>query len=197
MTEWWKVLTMGSRLSLSLMGMLVFLLVMHIMVWRGMEVSIDEVHQEVGRLDEESQGLLQKITTLKSIERDIIELRKILASRVQQFSENKEITTFRRDVVEIAKRRKVIVRVWKPEVPIQGLLHLETAIPITVRVEGNFQNTVEFLDEMRQLSWVQTIASFIMSRKQGSEDSPIIITNFSIHGLTPSGIEHVQRLLEA
>jgi len=151
----------------------------------------------MARLDQESQGLITKIGSLKALERDITELRENLSFRAQQFPENIESKTFRRDVVEIAKRRRVTVRVWKPEVPLMGLLHSETSIPITVRIEGDFQGTVQFLDELRKLPWVQGIASLVMARRQGSEDSSLIVTNIVIHGLTPLEIEHVQKLLKA
>lgn len=177
--------------------MFVFLLVIHIMIWAPMNQSIEVLQQEMVRLDQESQGLIKKIGSLKAIEMDIIKLRENLSSRVQQFPENIESKTFRRDVVEIAKLRRVTVRVWKPEAPLMGLQYSETSIPITVRVEGDFQGTVQFLDELRKLPWIQSIASLVMARRQESEDSSLIVTNIVIHGMTPIGIEHVQKLLKA
>jgi Tfp pilus assembly protein PilO len=197
MIVWCKALSIWHRLSLLGIAMLVCLLGVHIAIWQPMGQSIEVLQQEVTRLDQESQGLTQKIGSLKSVERDITELRENLSSRVQQFPEYVESKTFRRDVMDIAKRRSVTVRVWKPEAPLMGLQHSETSIPITVRVEGAFQGTVQFLDELRQLSWVQSMDSIVMTRKQGSEDSSLVITNIAIHGLTPLGIEHVQKLLKA
>lgn len=193
----WTALSIWHRLGLSGIVMLVCLLGLHIVIWHEMDQSIEMLQQEVARLDQESQGLIPKLGSLKAIEKDITELRENLSSRVQQFPEHIESKTFRRDVVEIAKRRSVTVRVWKPEVPLMGLQHSETSIPITVRIEGDFQGTVQFLDELRQLSWIQSIGSIGMARRQGIEDSSLIITNIAIHGLTPLGIEHVQKLLKA
>lgn len=193
----WTALSTWHRLGLSGMVILVCLLGLHIVIWREMDQSIEMLQQEVARLDQESQGLIPKLASLKAIEKDITELRENLSSRVKQFPEHIESKTFRRDVVEIAKRRSVTVRVWKPEVPLMGLQHSETSIPITIRIEGNFQGTVQFLDELRQLSWIQSIGSIVMARRQGIEDSSLIITNIAIHGLTSLGIEHVQKLLKA
>ena len=197
MSVTWKALSIWNRLGLLGVAMLVWLLGMHIGIWHTMDQSIEGLQQEVARLDQENQGLIQIIGSLKAIERDITELRENLSSRVQQFPENVDSKTFRRDVVEIAKRKSVTVRVWKPEVPLMGLQHSETSIPITVKVEGDFQGTLQFLEEFRQLSWVQSIASIVMTRREGSEDSSLIITNIAMHGLTSLELEHVQKLLKA
>ena len=194
---WWKALSIGHRLSLLGVALFGCLVVIHIIIWGPMNQSIEVLQQEMARLDQESQGLIQKIGSLKVIERDITELRENLSSRVQQIPENIESKTYRRDVVEIAKRRGVTVRVWKPEAPLTGLQHSETSIPITVRVEGDFQGTVRFLNELSKLPWVQSIASLVMAGRQGSEDSSLIATNIVIHGLTPLGVEYVQNLLKA
>jgi Tfp pilus assembly protein PilO len=193
----WKSLASWHQLSLLAVGMMVCLLGVHLVMWRSMDRSIEMLQQEVARLDLESRGLIQKIASLKSIERDINTLRENLSSRVRQFPENIESNTFRRDVVEIAKRRKVTVRLWKPEIPLSDLQHSQTSIPITVKLEGNFQGTLQFLDDLRRLGWVRSIASLVISRGQESEDSSFIITNVVIQGLTPLGIEHVQKLLKA
>jgi Tfp pilus assembly protein PilO len=177
--------------------MLVFLLGMHLVVWREMDRSIEMLQQETARLDLESQGLIQKMGTLKVLENDITQLRENLSFRVQQFPQNTKSNTFRRDVVEISKRRNVTIRLWKPEVPLMDLQDSETSIPITVKLEGDFQGTLQFLDELRRLPWVQSIASLALSSGQGSEYSPFIITNVAIRGLTPLSIEHVQNLLKA
>ncbi len=173
------------------------LLCVHLVMWRSMDQSIEMLQQDVARLDLESQGLIQKIGSLKGIESDVRTLRENLSSHVSQFPEHIESNSFRRNVVEIAKRRNVTVRLWKPEVPLRDLQHSQTSIPITVKVEGDFKGTLQFLDDLRQLSWVQSIPSLVVSREQGSEDSSFIITNIAIQGLTPLGIEHVQNLPKA
>jgi Tfp pilus assembly protein PilO len=193
----WTGLSIWHRLGLSGIVILVCLLGLHIVIWREMDQSIEMLQQEVARLDQETQGLIPKLGSLKVIEKDITELRKNLFSRVQQFPEYIDEKTFRRDVVEIAKRRSVTVRVWKPGVPLTGLQHSESSIPITIKLEGDFQGTVQFLDELGQLSWIQSIGSIVMTRRQGIEDSSLIITNIGIHGLTSLGIEHVRNLLKA
>jgi Tfp pilus assembly protein PilO len=197
MIVWGTALSIWQRLSLGGIMILVCLLSLHLVIWREMDQLIEMLQQEVARLDQEGQGLIPKLGSLKAIEKDITDLRENLSSQVQQFPEHIEAKNFRREVVEIAKRRSVIIRVWKPEVPLMGLQHSETSIPITVRIEGNFKGTVQFLDELSQLPWIQSIGSIVMARRQGIEDSSLIITNIAVYGLTSSGIEHVQKLLKA
>lgn len=192
----WKVLSIWHRFGLLVGVMLVCLLGIHLMMWQPMSHSLEDLQREVARLDQEGHGLLQKTDSLKAIEKDINALRENLAARVRQLPEHIEIKVFRRDVMGIAERRSVTVRVWKPEGPLTGLQHSEASIPIALRVEGNFQGTVQFLDDLRQLAWVESISSIVMAGRSENEDSSLLITNLVMHGLTPLGIEHVQQLLK-
>lgn len=197
MTRGWTKSATSYRLGLTVIVILVCVLGLHMVIWRPIDHSIEVLQQEVDRLDQESQGLIQQIGSLKVLERDISALREILSSQVQQFPKDIRSETFRMDVVDIAKKRNVMVRMWKPEVPLRGLQNTETSIPITIKVEGNFSSSVQFLDELRDLLWVQSIASIVMAKKQGSEESSLVVTSIAIHGLTPLSIEHVQKLLKA
>lgn len=197
MTRGWTKSATSYRLGLTVIVILVCVLGLHMVIWRPIDHSIEVLQQEVDRLDQESQGLIQQIGSLKVLERDISALREILSSQVQQFPKDIRSETFRMDVVDIAKKRNVMVRMWKPEVPLRGLQNTETSIPITIKVEGNFSSSVQFLEELRDLLWVQRIASIVMAKKQGTEESSLIGTSITIHGLTPLSIEHVQKLLKA
>lgn len=196
MTAQWKALSIWHRFGLLVGVMLVSLLGIHLVMWQAMSHSLEELQREVAHLDQEGHGFLQKTDSLKAIERDINALRENLAARVQQLPEHIESKVFRRDVMGIAKRRSVTVRMWKPEGPLTGLQHSEASIQIAVRVEGNFQGTVQFLDDLRQLAWVESIPSIVMAGRSEKEDSTLLITNLVMHGLTPLGIEHVQQLLK-
>jgi len=192
----WKLLTIWHGFGLLVGVILICLLGLHLMMWQSMNRSLEELQQEVALLDQEGQGLIQKTASLKSIESDINVLREKLAARVQKFPEYIESKVFRRDVMEIAKRRSVTVLVWKPKGPLTGLQHSEDSILITVRVEGSFQGTVQFLDDLRQLAWVESIPSIVLSGRPENEDSSFVITNLVMQGLTPLGIEHVHQLLK-
>lgn len=192
----WKLLSLWGRFGFLVGVMLVCLLGIHFVMWDTMNDSIKQLQEEVSRLDQEGRGLTQKTESLKTIEKDVNSLRDNLATRVQQFPENIESKIFRRDVIEIAKRRNVTVRVWKPEPSLTKLQHSEFSIPIVLRVEGNFQGTVQFLDDLRQLAWVERIPSIALAGKPDNEHSPLVSTNLVMHGLTPLGIEHVQQLLK-
>jgi Tfp pilus assembly protein PilO len=193
----WQFIMFRYRAGIVVVGILVFLLGMHSMIWSPLESSIQELQQDVARLDRETQNLVKKKNTLKSVEADLVELRQTLSSRFQNLPEHIELKFFRREVVKIAKRANVAVHVWKPEAPLVDLPHAETAIPITVRLEGNFPDTVQFLDELRVLPWVKAIVSLNISRKEGSGIAPLIITHLAIRGFSPSDLDHVQKLIKA
>ncbi|GJL58021.1 MAG: hypothetical protein NPIRA03_08780 [Nitrospirales bacterium] len=192
----WKSLSLWGRFGFLVGIMLVCLLGIHFVMWDTMNNSIKQLQEEVSRLAQESRGLTKKTESLNTIEKEVNSLRDDLATRIQQFPENIESRIFRRDVIEIAKRRNVTVRVWKPERPLPELPHSEFSIPIALRVEGNFQGTVQFLDDLRQLAWVERIPSITLAGRPDNEHSPLVSTNLVMHGLTPLGIEHVQQLLK-
>ena len=196
MMSQWKLLATWNRLGLLVGLMLVCLLGIYLVMWRAMNHSLEQLQQEVASLDKESQVLIRKTASLKALEMEINALREKLAARVQQFPEQIESKDFRRDVMEIAKRRQVTVRVWKPEGPLPGLQHSKASIPIALRVEGGFQGTVQFLDDLRQLAWVESIPSIVIAGGPKKGDSSLLITNLVLHGLTPLGIDHVQQLLK-
>jgi Tfp pilus assembly protein PilO len=192
----WKSLSLWGRFGFLVGIMLVCLLGIHFVMWDTMNNSIKQLQEEVSRLAQESRGLTKKTESLNTIEKEVNSLRDDLATRIQQFPENIESRIFRRDVIEIAKRRNVTVRVWKPERPLTELPHSEFSIPIALRVEGNFQGTVQFLDDLRQLAWVERIPSITLAGRPDNEHSPLVSTNLVMHGLTPLGIEHVQQQLK-
>ncbi len=192
----WKSLSLWCRFGLLVGAMVVCLLGIHFVMWDTMNDSITQLQEEISRLNQESGGLIQKTKSLNALEKEVNTLRENLASRVQQFPEKIESKIFRRDVIEIAKRRNVTVRVWKPERPLTELRQSEFSLPIALRVEGNFQETVQFLDDLRQLAWVERIPSITLAGNPDNEQSPLVSTNLVMHGLTPLGIEHVQQLLK-
>ena len=70
----WKSLSIWHQLSFLVGAMLVCLLCVHLVMWRSMDRSIEMLQQDVARLDLESQGLIQKIGSLKGIESDVSDI---------------------------------------------------------------------------------------------------------------------------
>ncbi len=110
----WLFIMFRFRVGIVVVGILVFLLGMDSMIWSHLEISMQELQQDVARLDRETQNLVKKKHTLKFVEADLIELRQTLSSRFQNLPEKIELKFFRREVVKIAKRTNVAVHVWKP-----------------------------------------------------------------------------------
>ena len=117
----WKTLSNKNRLGLLGVAVLVFLLSMHILVWQSMIQTIETLRNEVTGLEQEKNVLIPKKDSLKAMEGEITVLRERLSSRIQQFPEKLDLNNFRKEVVAIAKRTNVVVRIWKPEVPLLDL----------------------------------------------------------------------------
>jgi hypothetical protein len=65
-----------------------------------------------------------------------------------------------------------------------------------VRVEGSFYGTVQFLNELLQLSWVQTVNPLVLVRKQETKNSSTVTTDFTIDVLAAGDIQQAQKKLE-
>jgi hypothetical protein len=78
----------------------------------------------------------------------------------------------------------VTVRLWNPKQSLRDAGEAESSLVILVRVEGSFPGTVQFLDEILQLSWIQAINPLVLARKPLPVNSSRIITDFTIHGVS-------------
>jgi hypothetical protein len=70
------------------------------------------------------------------------------------------------------------------------------SLDIVVRVEGSFYGTVQFLNELLQLSWVQTVNPLVLVRKQETKNSSTVTTDFTIDVLAAGDIQQAQKKLE-
>ena len=197
MDEWWHQTPIGQRLGLFGLVVLLYLLGMHTWSWKPLDQSIEVLQGEVARLQQDSQQSIQKLASFKKLEGEVTELREELLPRIQQFPANLEAQVLRRDVVKIGTRSGVTVRLWKPNSPLADTENSVTPLGITVRVEGGFHDTVQFLDDLLELSWVQGLEHMVLTRKKGSSHGSTVTTDFTIYGLTPRGLQHIKELLEA
>lgn len=56
----------------------------------------------------------------------------------------------------------------------------DVSLDIVVRVEGNFYDTVQFINELLQLPWVQTVNPLALVRKQNVIRASLVMTDFTI-----------------
>jgi Tfp pilus assembly protein PilO len=182
MKTWWHHTPIWQRFVFMGLAMILFVLGMHSWVWSSLDQSIELLHGDIARITRETQEVIQKIGALKEIEGDLTLLREKLSPHLQQIPAIVEPQSFRRDVVGIGKRTEVTVRLWNPKQSLMKSEQAESSLDIVVRVEGSFHGTVQFLDEILQLSWIQTINPMVLARKQTPADSSQVMTEFTIHG---------------
>ena len=196
MNGWWHQMSSGQRLALFGLVVVLYLLGMHTWFWGPLDQSIEVLHGEVERLKQENQHSIQTLASFKKLEGEVIELREELLPWVQQFPANLGSQVFRRDVVTIGRRSGVTVRLWKPNTLLVDAERSKTPLGILIRVEGEFHDTVQFLDDLLEFSWVQSLEYMVLSRKQGWPRGTTVTTDLTIYGLTPKGLQHIQDLLQ-
>jgi hypothetical protein len=65
-----------------------------------------------------------------------------------------------------------------------------------VRVEGSFFGTVQFLDDLLQLSWIQTVNPLVIVRKQDAGNASLVTTDFTIKGVVSESFLQTKELLK-
>ncbi len=189
MKAWWLLISIWPRLIILGLTVALFAVGMHIWVWSSLDQTIEQLHEDITGVTRETQAAIHKIGTLKEGEGDLARLREKFATHRQPFPVPVEPQSFRRDVVDIAKRAEVTVRLWNPKQSLVEAGEPESSLTILVRVEGSFHGIVQFLDEILQLSWIQAINPLVLARKPLPVNSSRVITDFTIHGI-PTKTEH-------
>ena len=196
MNRWWPHRSIGQRWTLLGLAVLLYLLGMQIWFWGPLNQSIDRLQGEVARLKHDNQQTVQKLASFKTLEGEVIELREELLPLLQHFPTKLEAKAFRKDVVTIGTRNGVTVRLWKPNEPLVETDPAEAPLVITVRVEGAFYDTLQFLNDVLEVSWVQDLENMVMTRKLGESRRTIVTTDLTLYGLTPKHLQEIQELLQ-
>jgi Tfp pilus assembly protein PilO len=130
------------------------------------------------------------------VEQEVEILRQKLSTGVQHLPVRVAPQAFRRQVVDIGKRTGVAVRLWKPKKSLMKVDESDIPLDIVVRVEGSFYATVQFLNEILELSWIQTVNSLVLGRKQETSNSSMVTTDFTIDVLAGRDIQQAKEKLE-
>ena len=151
--------------------------------WNSLDQSMARITQDVADLNQKNQESIQSIVLLKGMEQELSLLRKKLATIPQHAPVGVEPQAFRREIMNIGKQMGVSVRLWKPQKRLIENETSDTSLDIIVRVEGSFYSTVQFLDGLLELSWVQTVDPLVLIRKQDVNNSSLVTTDFTIKGV--------------
>jgi Tfp pilus assembly protein PilO len=176
--------------------MVLFVLGMHTWVWSSLDSSIARLDQDIVHLTQKNLDAIKSIALLRVVEQEVAILREKLSPRIQHLPVRVEPQVFRKDVVDIGKRTGVAVRLWKPKKSLMKGDQSDVPLNVVVRVEGSFYGTVQFLDELLQLSWIQTVNPLVLVRKQGTSNSPTVTTDFTIDVFAARDIQQAKEQLE-
>ena len=196
MIRWWHQIPIWQRFVIFGLAMVLFVLGMHTWVWSSLDSSIVRLDQDIAHLTQKNQDAIKSIALLRDVEQEVAILREKLSPRIQHLPVRVEPQAFRKDVVDIGKRTGVAVRLWKPKKSLMKVDQSDVPLDIVVRVEGSFYGTVQFLNELLQLSWIQTVNPLVLVRKQGTSNSPTVTTDFTIDVFAARDIQQAKEKLE-
>ena len=193
MIRWWHQTPIWQRFMIFGLAMVLFVLGMHTWVWSSLDSSIVRLDQDIAHLTQKNQESINRIALLSDVEQEVAILREKLSTRIQHLSVRVAPQAFRRDVVDIGKRIGVVVRLWKPKKSLMKVDQSDVPLDIVVRVEGSFYGTVQFLNELLQLSWIQTVNPLVLVRKKETSNSSTITTDFTIDVLAVRDIQQAKK----
>ena len=170
------------------LAVVLYILGMQTWVWSSLDQRIEGFKADIVGLTLNNQESIKKISSLHHVEEEVILLRKKLAPHLQQLAVRVEPQAYRRDTVNIGKRTGVVIRLWKPKNSLMASEPSESAPLIVVKVEGSFHRTVQFLDELLERSWIQTVNPLVLARKPEPNDPSTVTTDFTIHVLATRDI---------
>ena len=193
MIRWWHQTPIWQRFMIFGLAMVLFVLGMHTWVWSSLDSTIVRLDQDIAHLTQKNQESINRIALLSDVEQEVAILREKLSSRIQHVPVGVVPQAFRRDVVDIGKRNGVAVRLWKPKNSFLKVDQSGVSLDIVVRVEGSFYGTVQFLYELLQLSWIQTVNPLVLVRKKETSNSSTITTDFTIDVLAVRDIQQAKK----
>ncbi len=185
-----------QRFMLFSLGVVLFVWAMHIWVWSPLDSSIATLTQEIEELTHKNHESIQNMALLPEVEQEVITLRAKLLLRHQQLPVKVEPQSFRRAVVSIGKQTGVAIRLWNPQKSVGNVQDSDASLDVAVKVEGSFYDTVQFMNDVLQLSWVETVNPLIFVRKHDDSKASIVTTEFTIKGLVSIEFSETGRLLK-
>ena len=196
MIHWWNEAPTWQRFVIVGSAVVLFVLGMQSWVWSSLDHSIAMLTHDIAGLTQKNQASIKRIMSFKEVEREVALLREKFPSEIQQLPVGGEPSAVRREIVDIGKRTGVSVRLWKPQQKLVNSEQAEVVLEIIVRVEGSFYGTVQFLDELLQLPWVQTVNPLILIRKHDANSGSLVTTDFTIKGIKSHQFPQTKELLK-
>ena len=188
-TAWQRVVIFGFTMILFVVGMQTW-------VWDSLDHSIIKLDQDIVDLTENNQDSRNNTALLHGVEQEVAALREKLAPGFTPIPRSVGPNAFRKDVVNIAKQTSVVVHLWNPQQTLVNTKKPDSSLDVVVSVEGRFYDTVQFINDVLKLSWVQTVNPMKLSRKQDDSDDSLVKTDFTIKGVVSKEIQQMDDLLK-
>lgn len=180
--------------SVVVLGCILWL---YMFVWNPILEEVERLQTEIQIQEREIQAHLQKIATRQMVEQQLYQVRNDLEARIKSIPAEVNPSTFRKEMMMLAKESGVGLRIWKPEGSFFGMEKTPQTVAIALTVEGGFHSAVRFLSGLAQIPWVGSITSVSIEGKEKSNGQFSTVMEIKIRGLTGVGIEQVKELLAA
>ena len=192
----WNQTTAWQRFVIFGLLMILFVVGIQTWVWNSLDQSIITLDKDIAELTQKSQESRKSIVVLQNVEHDVLALREKIALGFIPLPMSIGPNAYRKDVVNIAKRTRVVVHLWNPQQTFGNAQELDPSLDIVVSVEGRFYDTVQFINDVLKLSWVQTVNPMKLARKQDGSDASLVKTDFTIKGVVSKEIQQTDDLLK-
>lgn len=193
--ESWSQISPSKRWILLMVGILIFLTVLHSLWWSPIRDDIDRLETEIQQKDQEIQSAQLKLKALQDVDQQLLRVRHELLSRFQDVPNDVHPQHFRKDVMELTKRVNVTLRSWKPDIMVGWDHRTPQFLGVALRVEGKFYQAISFLSVLESLPWVQRISSIHVVRIARSNGELSTAMDIKIQVLSPAVLEQVKKLL--
>ncbi len=196
MIQKWEQTKPWQRFVIFGLSMILFVGGIQIWVWDSLDHSMSTLDQDIAKLTQKNQESTKSIMVLQNVEHDVVVLREKLDLGVTPLPMRTGQNAYRKDVVNIAKRTRVVVHLWNPQQTFANAQELDPSLDVVVSVEGRFYDTVQFINDVLKLSWVQTVNPMKLVRKQDGSDASLVKTDFTIIGVVSKKIQQTDDLLK-
>jgi len=178
----WNETPIWQRGVIAGIAVVLFVGGMYIWVWNPYQQAIAIATNDLADLTQKNQEATRNIASLQGVQREVSFLREKLSSTIQELPVGADSQAFRRKIVNIGQKTGVFIRLWRPQEKRIDREQSEALLDIIVRVEGNFFGTAQFLQELLQFSWIQTINPLELTSKHGVDGAVLVTTEFTIKG---------------
>ena len=149
-------------------------------VIEGKQIMIEDLHQQVARIDNEIQGLSIKVKHLEELEAANKQLELELAKKTERLPPADEAVNLLKQLTELAVRLGLDIKLWKPNPPALDGSRLFARIPVSVEVYGGYHTAAIFFDRINKLQRIVNVSDLKMGSPRIEQNRIIIQSAFEL-----------------